>query len=164
MNTNKIVSEYRVFLCQSWSSVERMVQEVGDSENLRLDWLQANWEILVEAAMCKTPDETLEVYGDGAECNGASSRVWLPDAWPTHKIVCSPTEGSRAVDVISSQPIELHRYEFGQFVAWNGKHYAVDVPFDHVLMERNNDIAIVVGTEISFSLEPITEPEGSTLK
>jgi hypothetical protein len=155
---DRIVREFQKFLCQSWGSVERFLQEeTTDAEDLRLDWLQVNWEILVEAALCKTPYEILEVYGDGADCNGASSRVWLPDEMPTHKIGCSSPEGSRVFDVLSSTSIELHKFEFGQFVAWDGKYYSFDVPFDHLIIERGNELAIVNATEISFNLEPISD-------
>lgn len=61
-------------------------------EQLLADWLQANWEIIVEGTLHGSGlvDSVIDIYGDGADCNGVSSRVSMPNLFPTHSIHVEP--------------------------------------------------------------------------
>lgn len=50
------------------------------------EWAQVNWEMVVEAVVARTDKVFIDPYGDGADCNGASSRIWMPDAASTHVV------------------------------------------------------------------------------
>jgi hypothetical protein len=53
--------------------------------------------------------------------------------------------------------IDLNEYEFSQFVAWDGTHYSVDVPFDHIIVESGEKMAIANATNVSFALKAIAD-------
>lgn len=106
MNVDEIVRNFQQFLEASWQSVESTLPLTPEGEHFRLDWLQANWEILVEAVIRLDGISFLEFYGEGAECNGASSRVWKPDAEATHRICCVPKDGSEVTDLVTGWSIE----------------------------------------------------------
>ena len=102
MTVPEIVRNFQQFLEASWQSVESMLPFTDEGEHFRLDWLQANCEILVEAVIRLDGPSFLEFYGEGAECNGASSRVWKPHAEATHRICCVPKDGSEVTDLVTS--------------------------------------------------------------
>ena len=51
MNVDEIVRNFQQFLEASWQSVESTLPLTPEGGHFRLDWLQANWEILVEAVI-----------------------------------------------------------------------------------------------------------------
>ncbi len=79
-----ILLSFRDFLSASWSSLPGCILDKDDGNEPINDWLQANWEILVEYPL--GPPLRLQVYGDGADCNGSSSRVFAPNDRPTYGI------------------------------------------------------------------------------
>ena len=101
---------FREFLNLSWPVGKRLL--ASSSEETVGDWLQANWEILVEAPWReRMPGGFLEPYGDGADCNGASSRVWLPDAIPTHRVICTHEKTDQFHDVLTNKTISHSKVE-----------------------------------------------------
>ena len=165
MNIDEIVRKFQQFLEASWQSVENMIPAALDrhlpAEDLRLDWLQANWEILVEAIIRPDANSFLEVYGEGADCNGASSRVWLPDADPTHRVCCVPKYGNYATDLISGRSIETPDLTFFGFVNWDGKWHAIHPPFNVVLLENRTDEFIVRLEDVRFELQAMPIQPGA---
>jgi hypothetical protein len=155
MKVDQIIENFRKFLEDSWPSVEPLMSSSPRGENLISDWLQANWELLVEDLILPDADRFLEVYGDGADCNGSSSRVWLPDALPTHRVYCVSKSGHHVKDLISDTNIEIQDLTFNSFVSWDGKQYAIRPPFDCILLENRTDVFIVCSEEISFRIEEI---------
>ena len=115
MNVDEIVRNFQQFLEASWQSVETALPLTEEGEHFRLDWLQSNWEILVEAVISPDGTSVLEFYGEGAECNGASSRVWKPDAEATHRICCVPKDGSEVTDLVTGGSIEPQFMDFFGF-------------------------------------------------
>lgn len=96
---SKQIGVFREILLAVGEQVQAFNSSVS-SGSYWLDWLQANWESVVEAAIASERNIFLEVYGEGADCNGASSRVCFPSALATHQIVCIP-KGKAALDVMS---------------------------------------------------------------
>jgi hypothetical protein len=119
MDVNEVVRSFQKFIKDSWPAVENIIkikykdplkfQEVID------DWLQANWETFVGFVVCSTPNQSLEVYGDGADCNDGSSRVFLPEATPTHRMVCDGFNKQKVIDVLSGKLINPSEYQFDGF-------------------------------------------------
>jgi len=155
MLPNLAVRLFQSFLQESWDSAQEFLGKSEETVGLVDDWLQANWELLVEAAVCPEPGQFLEFYGEGADCNGASSRVWMPEAQPTHRIYCVPKEGGAVLDVLTAEPIAMNRWAFGQLVNWDGERYGQGKPFDHVLLEHRDEIAIVSCADVAFEIGPI---------
>jgi hypothetical protein len=102
------------FLSASWDEVVRSADalECFDARGFMSDWLQANWELLVEVPFFESMrprNAYLEPYGEGAECNDPSSRVWNPDALSTHRIVCLGAEDATLVDLLTGRAIDPTR-------------------------------------------------------
>jgi hypothetical protein len=139
--TNEALNNFRNFLISSWSAYMACNSHLSNTEieDRDGDWLQANWEILVEASITE-PGEYLWFYGDGgADCNGMSSRVWLPAAIPTHRVVCKIKKNVICKDVLNGKEVnadEIKNMEFLQFTALtkNGKWYENALPFDYILL------------------------------
>lgn len=125
-------TNFNQFLKSSWQHIEP--QFTYDDE-LKNDWLQVNWELLVESALKSDGKNrvNLHCYGDGAE--GKSDRVFLPDATITHEIKCRPIRGFQCYDYISQQYIEFLRagFTFYRFVTINDSgDYIELLPFNMV--------------------------------
>lgn len=104
---DSLVESFRGILISSFPLVHRLEESAG-IDSLGADWLQANWELLVEGPLSKqigTPF-CLEVYGDGADANGASSRILAPASLATHKIVCIPRKRSPIRDYLNEVPVD----------------------------------------------------------
>lgn len=155
MLPNTAVRLFQSFLLESWDSAQKFLGEQEETVGLLDDWLQANWELLVEAAVCVGPGQFLEFYGEGADCNGASGRVWMPDAVATHRICCVAKDGAAVLDVLTAEPIAMNRWAFGQLVNWDGEKYGQGKPFDHVLLDSEDGIAVVPCADIAFEVGPI---------
>lgn len=162
MDTDLVVRNFRVFMVDSWPIAEKFFKEKRDALEFQEaldDFFQANWEILVEQLLCPQPHQFLEVYGNGADCNGSSSRVWLPDSPVTHRVVCKPKNEGTVKDAISETLIVPNEYQFDGFIFWENGKYGVAPPFDHVLLTSFLDNFVVNLNEIHFVLEEVSEKE-----
>lgn len=76
MNIGKAMRLFVNYLNATWNIVEPLIlnRDYTSDENSRSDWIQANWELLVERKVLPLNDY-LEVYGAGADFNGKSSRI-----------------------------------------------------------------------------------------
>lgn len=145
---------FREFLNLSWPVGKRLL--ASSSEGIVGDWLQANWEILVEAPWReRMSGGFLEPYGDGADCNGASSRVWLPDAVPTHRIICTHKKIDQFHDVLTNETVSHSKLNFDKLVNWGGGLYEEEPPFDYLLTEIESSIVVFSIKDVRFCVEPI---------
>lgn len=134
ISVDRLIRSFSRLLHLSWSEIEQASQHVQTGSYLE-DWLQANWEMFVEGAL--PPGTFLEVYGDGADCNGASSRVYMPEAIPTHRIICLPkADDTKVVDRLGGGEIEFgpDGLSLDRLVAIEETKYAEEPPFDCVLI------------------------------
>lgn len=85
MNANEIIKFFSDFLNTSWNYVIPLLSErtYTSNEDSINDWMQANWELLVERKILPL-NEYLEVYGDGTDFNGISSRITDINIAATH--------------------------------------------------------------------------------
>lgn len=155
MLVDHILTNFRLFVEASWERIVILAETKPEDESWLDDWFQANWELLVEAWVCSTPSEFLEIYGEGADCNGPSSRVWMPDATPTHRIYCVPRSGRIIEDKLTGMRISTDVLTFGRFVSWDGQKYRSWPPFNGVLLERKNEIFVVNVKDVLFDLRLI---------
>ena len=127
-NVDKIVKDFRLFLNENLVFISSRL-----NDDLYHDWLQANWEILVESLICISGSEYLEIYGEGADCNELSSRVWRPQSLPTHFIRVSLIKDT--IDVFTDQILKMEDFNnieimLDQYFSWDGKQYSEKPPFD----------------------------------
>lgn len=157
MNVDEIVRNFQQFLEASWQSVESALPLTEEGEHFRLDWLQSNWEILVEAVISPDGTSVLEFYGEGAECNGASSRVWKPDAEATHRICCVPKDGSEVTDLVTGKSIEPQDLDFFGFgTPERERHLFLHPPFNVVVLNDTEDINFIVRLEdVRFEIQAL---------
>ncbi len=157
MKVNRAIKNYRTFLLSSWDAFMLFVASYPNDataiEELMNDWLQSKWEILVEFLICEF-DESLEVYGNGADCNGASSRVCYPDKISTHKIICKPHQ-EKVTDLLTGSSLQLTDARFDMFVAWKDNFYSICPPFDYVLLSDNNQTVIVDLNDVDFEMQKL---------
>ena len=154
MNVNEVVLGFRRFLNESMPSIIDLTAQSDGQASLG-DWMQANWELLVEANVLNTNSgEYLDIYGEGADCSASSSRVWQPEALPTHKIICRSKDGRSIYDILTGDQISQTELDFDQFVSWNGEKYGEKPPFDFVLLNNEKDILVVNLDELVFDKVP----------
>lgn len=156
------VRNFAFFLKNSWRSIGRsseMLQRMSAAE-LHFDWLQANWEIAVEAVLRDRLIDNLylEPYGEGAECNDLSDRVWRPDARATHRIVCVASSDSGIFDLLTKAYIQVdcHAVVFDRFVTLTSKGWYEEAPpFDCVIAYYEGSELLFYIDDIRFELSPI---------
>ena len=153
-NANQVINYFRDFIHSSWQSFSFFIIDIpkDEKEEVINNWLQANWEILVETNLTGI-NEFLEVYGYGADCNGASSRVCYPDKLPTHRIVCKTSSNQHVIDLISNQMKSIDGTRFDGFMNWDGYYYQMLPPFDYVLLNNKEDTILVRFCDITFDIE-----------
>lgn len=152
IDINILLDFFRLFL---ESNLAKLNSRIDDE--LIDDWLQSNWEILVESQVCKAGREFLEVYGEGADCNASSSRVWLPDALPTHRVLVVLEKDS--TNLLTGSVIPKTDNEvivFDRFVSWDGEHYSYDGPLNSLLADKSGEELLLPIEHTKFSVCPVS--------
>ena len=99
----------------------------------------------------------MQVYGEGADCNVRSSRVYRPDAVATHTVVCLPRSGGTTIaDSLTSNLVAVSTdgLQVEEFVSMEGKWYATKPPFDCVLVEQKGTSYVFKLEDVVFSVRP----------
>ena len=161
VSMDEIVRGFARFLSASWGETIRAagVLEHLDTAGFMNDWVQANWELLVEMPFRDSAGNVyLEPYGEGAECNDPSSRVWNPEALPTHRVVCIATEATVMVDLLTEREIDTDRglVVFDRFAVHSSTGWYEEAPpFDCVPCYHGNQVVLVRADVVSFVIEAI---------
>lgn len=156
MEINQTVRAFASFLNASWDIVIPLLlgREYTSDESSVGDWLQSNWEILVEKKILKQ-NEYLEIYSDGADYNGASSRMNDIEALPTHTLKIFANDG--AVDLLSNEIISNNaEFEFDRLVGFQDGFYVNQPPFNYAIITDDSGMEMVLPLDkISFELHNI---------
>ena len=137
---NEITFRFIRLLCDSWPSIEE-IENADSTGSFRIDWLQATWELAVEGMLRQHVEGTLflEPYGDGADANGASSRILEPTGPITHRINCIPKTGASAFDLLNDTDVDFpsNGMTCDRFVTiGDDGWYYEKAPFDMVLIDE----------------------------
>jgi hypothetical protein len=156
MEIDKAIRIFSDFLNSSWGIVTPLLidRSYTSDESSIGDWLQANWEILVEKKVLRQ-NEYLEIYSDGADYNGSSSRMSDIEAMPTHTFrVFSDEEG---VDILNNEIISSKaEFEFDRLVGFQNGFYVNLPPFNYVLLTDSSGMERVLSLDkITFELQHI---------
>ncbi len=138
---------FRELLNNSWNTLKK-IEKCDSTGSFLMDWLQFNWELVVESAIIKWErDINIEVYGDGADANGESSRILYPNNMPNRKIICKSKRGA-FFDKLSNEKIESNYLDFDRFVMMQDGWYYELPPFDMILCsdENGREFAIKIDT------------------
>lgn len=150
------ITKFREILNLVWSSLTE-IQLTDQTGSFCEDWLQANWELVVEGVLAHER-VTLEVYGDGADCNRVGSRVLYPEKLATHRVICIPKYDAGVVEKISQRV--LHRTNallvFDRFVTFSNERGPVEEPpFDQVLCYSQDQAIVLDVKDVSFMVVEI---------
>lgn len=147
-----LLKVFSKFLVSSWEDLSKLLEN-DTTGSLKEDWLQANWELLVEGLAGE--GVILEPYGDGADCNGASSRVLYPNRIPSHHIICKPLDGHSIYDVLNEQRLDIQQaIIFDRFVSLgNDGWYYESPPFDKILAGYNGKDVVLDFNAVDFQLK-----------
>lgn len=122
MSTNQLIINFRNFLIHCWPTIQNVMDHIAwdDSPYYLDDWMQANWELLVEKPATKS-GEFLATYGylKDSECRYTNKGVSI-----THKITCQQLTSSEA------------KYDFIKFISKKNEAYWISPPFELVLVEN----------------------------
>lgn len=148
MDIDKVIRVFSDFLNKSWGVIIPLLSDRSytTEESSKSDWLQSNWEILVERKVLQL-NEYLEVYGEGADFNGESSRITDIDSFPTHFVKVLVNNDK---DILNNSEIESSEYTFERLVGFRDGFYTDIPPFDFVLVQDED-----IGIERVFLLEQI---------
>lgn len=151
INITTSVFSFRNVICASWEHVAEF--DAGEGDSFIDDWFQANWERIVETSTGHAPSIKLEPYGDGADCNPGSSRVWMPSVLPTHRVEVVPLLGRAFFDVINE--VELNEAGiFSHFCSLKDGWPEVSAPFDHIALEGVEQ-RVIAAKNVGFWAQPV---------
>ena len=148
MNIDKAIRIFADFLNKSWITVFPLLHDRSytSDESSKSDWLQANWEMLVERKILQL-NEHLEVYGEGADFNGENSRVTDIKAVPTHSVKILINNEN---DILNNLEVKDAEFIFDRLVGFKDGFYTDCAPFDFVLVQDED-----AGIERVFLLDNI---------
>ncbi len=154
-SVDSLVRSFSRYLSASWADVSTLLGHFPAEVRRQLDpvceWKQASWELLVERHLWPK-GVALQVYGDGADLHGMSSRINFPEWKATHKVVLSPRGGAR--DLLSpSEAVEPSMvYTLDELVCFRSGWYYAEPPFDHVATYAESTPRIFPLDDVAFSL------------
>lgn len=152
MSLDELILGYKIFLNKSWSSVDKFFQH-DSTGSLKDDWLQANWELLVEGQIDTGRVKALDIYGEGADVNGDSSRILFPDRQPTHSVLVH-SQNKSIYDYLANKTIEISEGTvLSKLVTFKNGWYYEKPPFNKVLVEFNGKEMVLDFEKVLFSLK-----------
>jgi hypothetical protein len=140
LDITESVNHFREVIAASWPVVEEAAS-TDTTGSFIDDWLQANWERLVEASIHPSLNVVLEPYGDGADCNISSSRVWRPDLLPNASVYIRHVGNDPLLDVVNGCPV-VGQMMLSHFCTLHDGWPVVSAPFDHVTLELD-DLTVI---------------------
>ena len=135
-DTTQAMLNFSLFLNQCWEIAEWFLKRNTSTNFDYDDWLQANWEILVETKICE-PNQFLQFYGEGGNCYDEFSRITYYQKLPTHKIICELTEASTFDFYNNKEVKKLDSYTFNSFLNISNTVAYYKPPFDYVELEHD---------------------------
>lgn len=143
MSEYQLITNFRNFLIISWPSLMKIMEHLDwdDSPYFLDEWMQANWELLVEMHILEA-GQLLAPYGYN---NSPACRYTQKDNSLTHRVICKKKSDSE------------FRHIFLCFKSKTGKTFKIEPPFDFVGVEdiETGDRLSVEFEGLEFSVEPI---------
>ena len=142
INISDHILKFRNFLINSWSDLDLLMSnhDWDDDEGFTLDWLQVNWEFLVEKELLGKGNYLMSYFN-------TESRITNPDAKPNYRVICK---------LLGAENEKLTLF-FGGFEAKTKGGYGIYPPFDYVnvfIDTKRNSRSIPVN-ECAFFIIPV---------
>jgi hypothetical protein len=154
----KALNAFQKLLDVMWEDVQELDSTVTHG-SYALDWIQGNWENIVESAITYQSEYGgeqvfLVVYGEGADFYAGSSRILEPSASATHAVCCRPKTGEVLYNAVTRERIECppEGLPVDRFVSFANGWYFHAPPFDHLLLQPASADVVVDLTTVEFSL------------
>lgn len=157
VNLDMAVRYFAKFVNDSWASVMPLLEDRSytTNESSIADWLQANWEILVERKVLEL-NQYLDIYAEGADFNGSSSRITDTNAWSNYAVKVKGRFGNEIPDLLNDEQVLITDSDFLELVSFKDGFYHKKPKFEFVLLEDNIGIERVVPIEeVKFELQEI---------
>lgn len=149
MNINEPVILFKNVIECSWESVNKISQS-NDIKSYKDDWIQSNWEMIVEAYCSRESNIFIRIYGSGADCNIGSSRVWMPNATENAVVKMRRKDGHDFINLIDNSNIG-DELELDYFVNWTS-WYSERVPFNAALVNCEQQCVVEID-DVDFYLD-----------
>jgi hypothetical protein len=151
LNIDRAIRDFAKFIDISWAHVVTLIPQDSLISQTQFidDWLQANWEMLVENRILE-PNDYLEVYGFGADFQGSSSRVSSIKALPNCSVTIWRPEEPKNLDLLTDRLVHIENLEFRELTSFKDGYHAKEPPFDCALFEDIHQ------NEFLFSLSNIS--------
>lgn len=157
VNLDKAIRIFANFANDTWDTVMPLIKnrDYTSDENSISDWLQSNWEILVERKVLKI-NQFLEVYGGGADFNGGSSRITDINALPNYSVRVNQFSKEKVFDLLNEEYVSINNVDFIELVSFKNGFYHKTPNFDNVLIEDNTGIERVISIDqVNFFLKEV---------
>lgn len=131
LNVSGQILKFRNFLLDSWEDLDSLMEthDWEDDGRFTDDWLQVNWEFLVERQLLKGKG-FLNSYG----IYHAKARVTEPQAEMTHEIVCKSKDAKSLIDVRTGEIIPRIELIFSCFLTRVDNSFGLYPPFDYAVL------------------------------
>eukprot|EP01132_Coremiostelium_polycephalum_P000346 gene346-439_t len=135
-NIDLAIKSFSQFMNASWETVLPLLQDrdYTSDEGSIADWLQANWEFLIERKVLRI-DQHLGIYSEGADFNGISSRITEIDSLPDFFIQVSGLSRGKTFDLLNNEQTVIDNANFIELVSFKNGFYYKEPPFNYVLLE-----------------------------
>ena len=157
IEVNKQILGFRKFLLDSWNDLDQLMHNHNWHDDIDFidEWLQVNWEFLVERQLLKKTG-FLNPYGMFYK----NPRVTHSSGKITHVIICKPKSDHVLIDDMTQTILPENRVlVFHCFYKKNINNYGLYPPFDSVgLISDDQKIKYhVVLNSVDFFLCPIKD-------
>jgi len=158
-NINETIVRFLTCLKDSWSSIEE-IDRHDSTGSFKCDLLQALWELAVEGQLRSQLSASgfLVPYGDGADSNGANSRIISPAGIPTHCVNCLPKECNSAFDYLNDTNVifPANGLACDRFVTIDEDGwYSEQAPFDMVLVDGEAGEMVFKADDLDMVVIPV---------
>jgi len=158
-NVTKEILSFSIFLNKNHHIINdelsmMLYRDEFQKKDILNDWLQFNWEVLVESLLCKS-GKFLQPYGEGADCNSFSDRVRFPEMKSDYRITCSSTK-DKIKEYFSDTFINVKNKEFYMFVGIeNGLINKDSFDYSLLLDEEGEICGAFLNDDLVFELKSL---------
>lgn len=146
-DVTEAVCAFRQCLISAWNPVNK-VSIADRTGSFLADWMQSNWERIVEASIAPEMKVVLEPYGEGADCNVGSSRVWRPDLIPTTPVYIRYIGNEPLINVIDHSDV-TGELKLNQFCTIAESWPRTEAPFDYAYLEAE-DLTVIAVDQLRY--------------
>lgn len=143
MSINQLIVNFHSFLIACWPNILEIMEQLNwdDSPYFLDNWMQANWELIVEQQALES-GHLLVPYGYDSS---SGCRYTSKDEKLTHRVKCKKKGQLES------------RYNFLCFVSKSNGAFKIEPPFDFIDVEdyKTGDRLSLAFDEVDFSVEKI---------